>query len=111
MTTVTTDPHTCPTLCDTDCEVNGWGCHDPAGCEGRQLADKLRALIDAGFKIQFGKHPVAHQGRDALEPYYVLDVSDPMYSRIWHGVSPGDAVARARQSVIPEVGEDGDHAQ
>jgi hypothetical protein len=114
------DPYTCPTLCDTDCEVNGWGCHeahdvpshrehDPAGCEGRQLADNLRSLIDAGWKIQFGKHSAGHQGPYALEPYYVTSVAEPMFSRVWHGVSPGDAVARARQAVISEAGEDGKH--
>ena len=105
------DLYTCPTPCDTDCEINGWGCHeahdvpphrehDPAGCEGRQLASNLRSLIDAGFKVQFGRHPVAHQGRYALEPYYVRE-ADEMVDRIWHGVGPGEAAARARQAAIP----------
>jgi hypothetical protein len=105
---VSADTCACPTPCDTDCEVNGWGCHeahdvpghrahDPGACEARQLAANLRNLIDAGWKVQFGKHPVPHQGRYALEPYYVMHAADPMFSRIWHGVTPGEAVARARE--------------
>ena len=66
------------------------------------LTVNLRFLIDAGWRLQFGKPPVPHPGRYALEPYYVKFLADPMVSRIRHGVGPGEAVARARQCAEQE---------
>ena len=47
------DLYTCPTPCDTDCEINGWGCHeqhlprwkrehDPDECERTQRNGRRR---------------------------------------------------------------------
>lgn len=100
-----TTPYRCSTPCDEDCEINGWGCHeahgepkrqehDPAGCEGRALAGSLRQLIDAGWKVRLGRHPVPHDG---LEWYYAEPVDRSGASWVFHGVSPGEAIARARE--------------
>jgi hypothetical protein len=58
-----TTPYRCPTPCDEDCELNGWGCHEAHGerkrwehdaeaCEARMLAGSLRWLLGAGLDVQ-----------------------------------------------------------
>ena len=99
-------PYRCPTSCDEDCEINGWGCHeahdvpshrehDVDACEGRALAGNLRHLVDAGWQARFGRHPVPHAG---LEWYYT-ELAPHATIGVWifHGVSPGEAVFRARE--------------
>lgn len=110
------DLYNCPTPCDEDCEINGWGCHeahdipshhehDPADCEGRMLAANLRCLIDAGLLVTFGAYPERSLVR--LEKYYVkVAEREALTARIYHGVTPGDAVARARQSAEQESAPD-----
>ncbi len=73
------------------------GEHDADACEARMLAGNLRWLIDARWKVTLGRHPTGHQGENGLEPYYAEQVGNSMSSRLWHGVSPSDAIARALQ--------------
>jgi hypothetical protein len=73
-------PYRCPTSCDDDCEINGWGCHeahdvpshrehDPGACEAQMLAANLNRLVGMGFEIVTGtaKGPGASGVFAALE--------------------------------------------
>lgn len=100
-----TDPYRCPTPCDEDCEINGWGCHeahalpaqrvhDPEACEARALAGNLRWLLDEArqeFELARASTPA-----DYLEPYHLqFRRSGTVTWRVMLGVSPGDALAKA----------------
>jgi hypothetical protein len=74
-----TVPYRCPTSCDEDCEINGWGCHechgvptrrehDPEACEARMLAGNLRWLLDEGWQAELAR---VSSPRDYPEPYSV----------------------------------------
>lgn len=93
----------CPTHCDEDCEINGWGCHechdipshrehDPEACEARMLAGNLRALVDGNWQAQFGRLTDAA----AVERYWVQLVNLSLSFKRFDGVSPGDVAAQAR---------------
>lgn len=98
------EPYICPTPCDTDCEINGWGCHeahhipshrehDPGACEARMLAGNLRWLVDDGMEVEFGCYP---DPREKLERYYVrAGRREDSLRYVFHGVNPGDAIAKA----------------
>lgn len=99
-----TAPYRCPTPCDGDCEINGWGCHechdvpshrehDPEACEARQLAGNLRWLADSGWQFQFGRL----RDRLAIEPYWAHLVSSSLTYQRQDGVSLGDVAAKARE--------------
>lgn len=96
-----TAPYRCPTSCDDDCEINGWGCHeahdvpthrehDPGACEARTLEASLRWLLEAGWQIRLQRHDVPERF------YSVLLQSD---TQAWScgGVSPGEVLAKARE--------------
>lgn len=62
---MTAAPYRCPTPCDEDCEINGWGCHeshiptwkrehDLQACEAKMLEENILHLIDAGWFLQIG---------------------------------------------------------
>lgn len=93
----------CPTPCDPDCEINGWGCHeahgypthrehDPGECEARALAGNLRWLVDAGWMVTVARH---RDPLHILEPYYARLAAEDREGHAWPGVSPGDVVAKA----------------
>lgn len=111
-----TDPYRCPTPCDEDCELNGWGCHeghearkrwehDAEACEALALAGNLRWLLDAGWRLAIGRH---RKPRDPVQPWY-LEMAIGGERPDMHyldGVSPGDLAAKAversqRQGVAP----------
>lgn len=59
-------PYSCPTPCDPDCEINGWGCHEAHDvpshrvhgteeCKAMTLAANLRTLVESGWLVQFGE--------------------------------------------------------
>jgi hypothetical protein len=98
-------PYRCPTPCDDDCEINGWGCHeghqvptrrdhDPGACEALMLAGNLRWLIDAGWRVALCRY----EDRDAglLDPFFAALTSPRENMHVQDGVSPGDALAKAR---------------
>ena len=100
-----TDPYRCPTPCDPDCEINGWGCHeghvptwkrehDLEACEARMLAGNLRWLLDdERQEFELARASSAHA---YLEPYHLgFRKSGTVTWRVMLGVSPGDALARA----------------
>lgn len=97
-------PYRCPTPCDEDCEINGWGCHechdvpshrthDVDGCEARMLAGSLQWLADAGFDVVTGtaKAPGATAFYVALEH---LDFDEP---EEFKGGSIGGVMAAAQE--------------
>jgi hypothetical protein len=98
-----TTPYRCPTSCDEDCEINGWGCHEchdvpshrehePEACEARMLAGNLRALWDAGHEVEvFKMWPAA----DPLTPWHCLLRRERRHVRGFTSVSPGAALAEA----------------
>jgi hypothetical protein len=110
----TASPYRCPTPCDEDCEINGWGCHeahgmpahrehDPAPCEALMLAGNLRWLLNAGWRVTLGRY----QDRSgALEPWFARLVSARRDMPFLDGASPGDVAAKAvewsrREGVTP----------
>lgn len=73
MTDTAADPYRCPTPCDPDCVINGWGCHeahalpkrrehDLDACEARTAVANLKWLLDTGWLTQLGACviPVGH---------------------------------------------------
>ena len=100
-----TEPYRCPTPCDEDCEINGWGCHeahdvpshrehDPGACEARMLAGNLRWLLDdARQEFELAR---ASARADYLEPYRLqFRRSGTVTWRVMLGAGPGDALAKA----------------
>ena len=96
-------PYRCPTPCDDDCEISGWGCHechdvpshrehDPEACEARMLASNLRWLLDAGWRVTFGR--CTDRDSTALEPWFGL-VSSERDMHYLDGVNPGEVAAKA----------------
>jgi hypothetical protein len=76
-----TGPYRCPTLCDPDCEINGWGCHeghdvpsrrehDPEACEARTAMGNLRWLAETGRFVQLGRCGTP----DGFKPMYFAAV-------------------------------------
>jgi hypothetical protein len=100
-----TDPYRCPTLCDDDCEINGWGCHeghdvqshrehDASACEALALAGNLRWLADNGWQFQYGRL----RDRAAIEPYWACLTNAPTLKfQRQEGVSLGEVALRARE--------------
>jgi hypothetical protein len=98
-------PYRCPTPCDEDCELNGWGCHeahaepkrqehDPGACEARMLAASLRWLLGARWEVEvFSQDPAA----DPLEPWRARPRSGRRHVTQFTAASPGEALARARE--------------
>lgn len=98
-----TAPYRCPTPCDEDCEISGWGCHechdvpshrghDPGACEARMLAANLRVLVDGGWQAQFGRLT----DTAAVERHWVHLVNPSLRFKRFDGVGPGDVAAQAR---------------
>jgi hypothetical protein len=108
-----TGPYRCPTPCDEDCELNGWGCHeyhderkrwehDAEACEARMLAGNLRWLLDMGWRVSLGRHP---EPRDPVQPWYLLmAIGDGRDMHCLDGVCPGDLAARAVDVARAEAG-------
>jgi hypothetical protein len=100
-----TDPYRCPTPCDDDCEINGWGCHeahdvpshwdhDPEACEARALAGNLRWLADNGWQFQYGRL----RDRTEPQPYWACLTNAPTLKfQRQDGVSLGEVALRARE--------------
>lgn len=100
-----TSPYRCPTSCDDDCELNGWGCHeahaepkrrehDPAACEARMLAGNLAWMIAADWQVQFGRYAGERGG---LTPFWAHLVNGSMRAMTFDGASSGEAVLLARK--------------
>lgn len=108
-------PYRCPTPCDEDCEINGWGCHeahayrkdhDPAACEDRMLAANLAWLLGAGLDVEVA--PCGGTGRccgdvagrfsvRAAKPDPVAALPLPGGVESHGHVSPAEALAFARE--------------
>lgn len=99
-----TEPYRCPTPCDPDCEINGWGCHEahampvqrvhePEACEARALAGNLRWLVDNGWQFQFGRL----RDRLTVQPYWAHLVNCSLKYQRQDGVSLGDVAFMARE--------------
>jgi hypothetical protein len=98
-------PYRCPTLCDPDCEINGWGCHeghvpawkrehDPDACEARALAGNLRWLADQGWQVTYGRL----RDRSEIEPYWAMLTNAPTLKfQRQDGVGLGDVAFKARR--------------
>lgn len=96
-------PHRCPTPCDEDCEINGWGCHEahampvqrvhePEMCEARALAGNLRHLLDAGWEVEvFKVWPAA----DPVTPWHCRLRRDRKHVKDVASSGPGAALAEA----------------
>jgi hypothetical protein len=96
-------PYRCPTPCDDDCEINGWGCHeahgerkrwqhDPEACEALMLAGNLRSLWDADWEVEvFKMWPAA----DPLTPWRCRLRHDRRHVQGFTATGPGDALAKA----------------
>lgn len=104
-------PYRCPTSCDEDCEINGWGCHechdvpshrehDPEACEARMLAANLRWLLDAGWLVTFGRYQ--EPLHDPAEPWFGRIVSARRDMHYLNGVSPGDIAAKCVERSLRE---------
>lgn len=99
---MTTAPYRCPTSCDEDCEINGWGCHechdipahrehDPEACEARMLAGNLRSLLDGGHAVELVRHP---EVPERLEPVRIQVRKGAAWT-VRFGAGAGDALAKA----------------
>ena len=98
-----TDPYRCPTPCDKDCEINGWGCHeahdvrshwehDASACEALALTGNLRALWRAGWEVEvFEMRPAA----DPLTPWHCRLRKDRKHVQGFTETGHGAALARA----------------
>ena len=114
MTTEAQAPYRCPTPCDEDCEIQGWGCHerhaydkdhDPEACEALTLAGSLAWLLAAGLKVRVA--PCGGAGRCcgdtggrfsvlAAKPDPAADLSVPGGVESHGHASPGEALGFAR---------------
>lgn len=105
MTQPASEVYRCPTPCDGDCEINGWGCHeahgapsrrghDPGACEALMLAGNLRWLLDAGWRVALGRFREPH---DPARPWYLqmMIVGDAGNMQSLAGPRPGDLLAQA----------------
>lgn len=99
-----TAAYRCPTPCDDDCELHGWGCHEAHGerkrwehdaeeCERRTWVEGFLRLLDAGWSVNL-RRPL--QPADPLEPFGIelIDRAEAVRFRC-DGASSGETLARA----------------
>jgi hypothetical protein len=107
-------PYRCPTPCDDDCEINGWGCHeahampkqrehDPEACEARTLVANLRWLFAGGWMVELGR---ADTEREDVTFWANVRRTGDLWSVHWSGASVAEAAGKARAAreiVVREV--------
>jgi hypothetical protein len=105
MTQPASEVYHCPTPCDDDCEINGWGCHEahdipshrehgPEACEAQSLAGSLRWLADNGWQFQYGRL----RDRTEIQPYWACLTNAPTLTfQRQDGVSLGEVALKARE--------------